>query len=382
MFEVLYTTATALAPFTPFLTEYFYQHLRKLLPENEREDSVHYLEFPKVVEAALNPRIEEAVNRMQAVIQLGRAARDRRTLPLKFPLTKVTSINSNSQFQADIESLKTYIIEELNVKEVVLTNDESQILTSAKPDLPTLGKRLKKDFAKVSKAIQALSHEQIKSFQESGKLEIEGHVITSEELLIVREFKGDAKKFEAAWDSEALIVLDLEVDEEMRQEGIAREVINRIQRLRKKAGIHPSDPIEVFYEVDAQDSLAKVIENQRSFIVRGVGVPFTPLSARPATSVKIMQETAEVLGSKITLNISVLTVGFCDSALKQLVGAQDSTFVEDLKFFFVTRDYNRLVAAFEHNNGKYQLTLNGVSLEVEWNKHIFRSVHDSQTHSH
>jgi len=234
LFEVLYTITRAMAPFTPFLSEYFYQNLRKVLVETDRLASVHYTRFPEPQKDAINRRIEEAISRMQSVIQLGRAARDRRTLPLKFPLTRVTCVHRDPQFQEDLASLRNYILEELNVREMIISSDDSSVVTVARAENQLLGKRLRKDLGKVSKAIENLSDEQIRSFQNSGSIVLEGYTLSTTDLQVIREFKGDLSKFEAAWDQEVLIVLSLEVDHTMREEGMAREIINRIQRLRKK----------------------------------------------------------------------------------------------------------------------------------------------------
>eukprot|EP01116_Phalansterium_solitarium_P017049 TRINITY_DN4111_c0_g1_i2.p1 TRINITY_DN4111_c0_g1~~TRINITY_DN4111_c0_g1_i2.p1 ORF type:complete len:1065 (+),score=428.48 TRINITY_DN4111_c0_g1_i2:171-3365(+) len=265
LFEVVFTLSKLMAPFTPFITEYFYRNLRKIMPAGS-EESVHFLDFPTPLAEALNDRIELAVSRMQSVIQLGRTARDRRTLPIKFPLTAVTVMHRDPEVLSDVLSLKSYILDELNVKEVITTSDESTVVWSAKPDFQLLGQRLKKDFGAVSKAIQQLTHEQIQKFRADGQIEISGHTITSQEMVILREFKGDTKKFEAAYDDLTLIVLDLTVDEKMRQEGVAREVINRIQKLRKKAGVHPTDPIEVFYSAPKDQSLRETLEAQKGYI--------------------------------------------------------------------------------------------------------------------
>jgi len=373
LFEVVYTLTKAMAPFTPFLTEYFYQNLRKILPESEREDCVHYLMFPTPVEEAINVRIEEAIGRMQAVIQLGRQARDRKTLPLKFPLTRVTSINKNDQFQKDVDSLRSYIVEELNVKELAFSSDDARIVNNVKVEHQLLGKRLRKDLGKVQKAIQALTQEQIKSFQEKQSIEIEGYTITGEELRIAREFKGDASKFEAAWDSDdVLIVLDLEVDELMRQEGLAREIINRVQRLRKKAGIHPSDPIEVFYDLEEKNPLITVVESQRNFIHNGIGVPFTPIKFKSPSSKTILAEKVEVVDSSIYLDICWRAFTFNEEALKTLTLNNN----EALKTQIGSQDYAKLSEQFKAQNGKVQFNVNGSSVEVELGKHVFSSAHD------
>eukprot|EP01098_Paradermamoeba_levis_P007549 TRINITY_DN3122_c0_g1_i1.p1 TRINITY_DN3122_c0_g1~~TRINITY_DN3122_c0_g1_i1.p1 ORF type:complete len:789 (-),score=193.95 TRINITY_DN3122_c0_g1_i1:891-3257(-) len=129
LFEVLLTIIRMMSPFTPFFTEYVYQNLKKVLPENDRAESIHFTMFPEPRENLLNERIEEAVARMQAVIELGRAARDRRKKPLKFPLKHVTVVHEDPQFVADLQSLKDYILEELNVRELIVASDKTGFVT-------------------------------------------------------------------------------------------------------------------------------------------------------------------------------------------------------------------------------------------------------------
>ncbi|KAK4245666.1 isoleucyl-tRNA synthetase [Corynascus novoguineensis] len=150
LLQVLFTLIRALAPFIPFLTEHIYQLLRlQLAPATvDLPDarSVHFLPFPTVQEALFDAVIERRVAAMQRVIQLGRAARERRNISLKTPLLSLVVI-ADAQSLADVDSLAAYIREELNVRDVVLTEDEARygIRFEARVHWPSLGKKLKKD---------------------------------------------------------------------------------------------------------------------------------------------------------------------------------------------------------------------------------------------
>jgi isoleucyl-tRNA synthetase len=332
--------------------------------------------FPTPLEQALNTRIEEAVGAMQAVVQLGRAARDRKTLPIKFPLTSVTVIHKDPVFLKDIEELKPYILAELNVKEVATTSDESSVVIKAKPDLQTLGKRLRKDIGKVTKAIKELSNDKIRELQSKGSIEIEGHTITAEELQLTREFNGDTSKNEPAWDDNVMIVLNLQVDETMRQEGLAREIINRVQRLRKKAGIHPTDPIEVHYQFDAKDKLlAEVVSHYKGFIRDSLGVGFS--GQKPAQTTDIIVEEVEVTGSKMKLWVSRLQWVFDDASLK--AKCKEDAFAEDVKSFLLSREYFGALSVFQQNGGKLRVTIDAKSVELELGKDVFKSATDKES---
>jgi isoleucyl-tRNA synthetase len=332
--------------------------------------------FPTPLEQALNTRIEEAVGAMQSVVQLGRAARDRKTLPIKFPLTSVTVIHKDPVFLKDIEELKPYILAELNVKEVATTSDESSVVIKAKPDLQTLGKRLRKDIGKVTKAIKELSNDKIRELQSKGSIEIEGHTITAEELQLTREFNGDTSKNEPAWDDNVMIVLNLQVDETMRQEGLAREIINRVQRLRKKAGIHPTDPIEVHYQFDSKDKLlAEVVSHYRGFIRDSLGVGFS--GQKPAQTTDIIVEEVEVTGSKMKLWVSRLQWVFDDASLK--AKCKEDAFAQDVKSFLLSREYFGALSVFQQNGGKLRVTIDAKSVELELGKDVFKSATDKES---
>merc|ERR1712004_437419 len=127
LFGVALTMVRIMAPFTPFLTETMYQQLRKKVPALGGKDqaSVHYLMLPVARQELINEDIERAVGRMQAVVDLGRVLRDRKTMPLKYPLPEVVVIHKEKQCLEDIGSLEKYIQEELNIRKVTLSADKA-----------------------------------------------------------------------------------------------------------------------------------------------------------------------------------------------------------------------------------------------------------------
>lgn len=186
-FEVLMVINRAMSPFTPFLTEYFYQNLAKIM--THREDSIHYLDFPEPQKEALDSRIEEAVSHVQDVITLARAARDRRTRPIKYPLQSVTVFHKSDVFLQDILNLKTYVLSELNVKDVIITKDENLVIPIARADRNKLGKKLRKDFDKIAAAISKLPADRIRDLVRAGSLDIEGYTINADEVEITQQFQ-------------------------------------------------------------------------------------------------------------------------------------------------------------------------------------------------
>jgi len=114
----LMTMCRTMSPFTPFFTEEVYQNLKSLQPPGERQDSIHYLSFPEPRKEWLNQDVERSVSRMQAVIELGRVARERRTKPIKTPLAEIIVYQQDKQYVEDIKCLESYITSELNIKQI------------------------------------------------------------------------------------------------------------------------------------------------------------------------------------------------------------------------------------------------------------------------
>ncbi|OCL03106.1 hypothetical protein AOQ84DRAFT_227979 [Glonium stellatum] len=256
LFEVLYTLCRGLAPFTPFITDNIYLRLLPHIPEalhGEDDRSVHFLPFPEVRSELFDEVIERQVGRMQAVIDLCRICRDRRTIGLKTPLKTLVVIHPDQQYLDDIKSLETYICEELNVRDLVLSTDEDKynVQYSVSADFAVLGKKLKKDAVKVKKALPGLSSQEVKDFLAKGEMTVDGIRVEKEDLIVKRGLREDeaSKNQEFNTDDDVLIVLDVASYPELVQEGLAREIVRRVQDLRKKAGLLPTDDVGMEYRV-------------------------------------------------------------------------------------------------------------------------------------
>jgi len=300
LFSVLLSLCKTMAPFTPFFVEHVFQGIKQFAPEKERVDSVHYLPFPQPWEAAINPRIEEAVARMQAVIELGRTARDRRKLPTKHPLRSITVVHNDEVLLNDLRTLKDYIVLEMNVAELILTNEESKyIRVKVEPDKAVLGKRLRQAATAVYAAVGEMTAAQIKSFQEQGKIVIAGNELAGSDLQVKREFSGDTQQYEATWDGGMVVILDVRMDAELRQRGLAREAVNKVQKARKKAGLFPVDVIEVFYQTKpAKGELAAAMEAQKSYLTQALCVLPLPVEFKPENSSVFFHDQGSIKGSE------------------------------------------------------------------------------------
>ncbi|XP_029990139.1 isoleucine--tRNA ligase, cytoplasmic isoform X2 [Sphaeramia orbicularis] len=312
LFSVLFSMCRLMAPFTPFITEMMYQNLRHLIDpasvEEKDSSSIHYLMLPHVRETLIDKRIESAVSQMQSVIELGRVIRDRKTLPVKYPLKEVVVIHQDPEALKDIQSLQKYILEELNVRQLTLSTDKDKygIHLRAEPDHMVLGKRLKGAFKAITASIKELNNEQLEAFQKTGSIVVDGHELLEEDLRLMYTFdqsSGSAAQYEAHSDAQVLMLLDVTPDQSMVDEGVAREVINRIQKLRKKAHLVPSDEITVYYRCQPEgEYLDSVIKAHNDFILATTKAPLLPFPVPKATSV-IIEEKTQLKGSDLELTI-------------------------------------------------------------------------------
>ncbi|KAK3314802.1 tRNA synthetases class I-domain-containing protein [Apodospora peruviana] len=283
LFEVLYTLCRGLAPFTPFLTDTIYLKLVPYIPkEIQGEDarSVHFLPFPQVREELFNPDVERRVQRMQKVIELGRYSRERRSVGLKQPLKTLVVIHHDQQYLDDVKSLEGYITEELNIQSLVLTSDEAKhnVQYSVSADWPVLGKKLKKDMGRVKKALPGVTSEQAHGYVMDKKIVVDGITLEEGDLVVRRGLKEDesSKNLETNTDNDVLTILDVEIYPGLAEEGLAREIINRVQRLRKKANLQTTDDVKMEYRVlsDPEDiGLEKVFESHTQAIAKALRRP-------------------------------------------------------------------------------------------------------------
>uniref|UniRef100_A0A8C2PKH6 Isoleucine--tRNA ligase, cytoplasmic n=1 Tax=Capra hircus TaxID=9925 RepID=A0A8C2PKH6_CAPHI len=313
LFSVLLSLCRLMAPYTPFLTELMYQNLKTLIDPASVQDkdtlSIHYLMLPHVREELIDKKTESAVSRMQSVIELGRVIRDRKTIPIKYPLKEIVVIHQDQEALNEVKSLEKYIIEELNVRKVTLSTDKNKygIRLRAEPDHMVLGKRLKGAFKMVMTSIKQLSNEELERFQENGTIVVEGHELHEEDIRLIYTFDqatGGTTQFEAHSDAQVLVLLDVTPDQSMVDEGMAREVINRIQKLRKKCSLVPTDEITVYYKATSEGKyLNNVIESHTDFIFATIKSPLKPYPV-PISDEILIQEKMQLKGSDLEITLT------------------------------------------------------------------------------
>jgi isoleucyl-tRNA synthetase len=263
LFECLETVCRLAAPFAPFVAEDVYRGLAA--GAGGEVASVHLTSFPEVDDSAGDAGLERSMEDVRRVVRLGRAGRNRVGIKTRQPLARVR-IGAPAEDEG-LGELTEIVLEELNVKEAVpAPAGEVGCELSAKARFDVLGPRFGQAMKSAAAAIASLSTAEIAELERKGAIRIDiagvPNEIRREEVEVSHDDpQGWALERESGWT----VALDLSLDDELRGEGFAREVVNKIQFMRKKAGFGITDRIEVFYEatpivreaIDRHDTLIR-----------------------------------------------------------------------------------------------------------------------------
>jgi isoleucyl-tRNA synthetase len=262
LYTCLLTVAKLSAPIAPFYMDRLYKDLTKN-SSTEKFDSVHLSSFPKYVENFVDKSLESKMMKAQTVSSLVLSLRKKEMIKVRQPLQKVMIPVLDNDFKREIEAVEDLIKAEVNVKEIVLLDDASGVLVKQiKPNFKALGPRFGKDMGLIAKEIQNLSSDQINKLDKDGSLivVIAGKSITLS-LEDVEITSQDIEGWIVASSNGITVALDITISEELKKEGIARELVNRIQNLRKDAGFDVTDKIKVTVQKDSKIDQA-ILDNQ------------------------------------------------------------------------------------------------------------------------
>lgn len=243
LYRVLVTIAKCMAPVLPFYCEHLYQRLvvDLGLATGADADSVHLQRFPSVDEGRIDAALERQVALARKVVGLALALREGERIGVRRPLPKLTVASRDPEVRGAMARFSEDIQTELNVKAVEIAEDDSALVSlSAKANFKVLGRKLGKRMKVVAAAIQTLEAEALRAVLEGGTVEVEGETLGADDLILRREpLPGRVAESEGT----ITVVLDTNISAELEQEGLARELINRIQNRRKSSGLEVSDRI-------------------------------------------------------------------------------------------------------------------------------------------
>jgi isoleucyl-tRNA synthetase len=248
LYRSLATLAKLLAPFTPFLAERMYLNLNGI-SQLESCKSVHLADFPKPDLLAVDRPLERRMKKAQIVTSLVRTMREKASIKVRQPLKRILLAVSDAAAREEYRLVSEIIMEEVNVHKIEYIEDEGSVISKkVKPNFKTLGPRFGKEMKALAEAIRIMSHKQIAVLEKEGQLalELDGRVfdLLREDVEIMHE---DIEGWLVASDEAngIMVALDTEMTEELEMQGLARELVSRIQALRKESGLEITDRISL-----------------------------------------------------------------------------------------------------------------------------------------
>ena len=265
LFECLLSISKLMAPVAPFYADQLYRDLCDTT-QIEVFDSVHLAQFPVAMSKMRNPALEDRMSKARTIASLALSLRKKEQIKVRQPLQKIMIPVRNAQEREAIELVADLIQSEINVKSIELLDDASNILVKEiKPNFKALGPRFGKNMKAAVEVINHLNEEQVKSLEAGETLAVqinqeEANIEPNDVLIQSKDIEG----WLVANGNGLTVALDIQLDDDLVNEGIAREMINRIQNLRKDAGFEVTDKIILYLSEDV--ALVKVFEKHQAYI--------------------------------------------------------------------------------------------------------------------
>ncbi|HWQ25904.1 MAG TPA: isoleucine--tRNA ligase [Chlorobaculum sp.] len=287
LYTVLMTLAKLLAPFTPFIAEKIYRDLNETAGREEAE-SVHLADWPLAELSLVDRPLEERMKKAQIITSLVRTMREKASIKVRQPLKRILLAVDDLQSRDAYEQVADIIMEEVNIQKIEYIEDEGSVISKkAKPNFKTLGPRYGKEMKALAESIRIMSHKQISRLEKEGTLELDldGRIfsLTRDDVDIVHE---DIEGWLVAADDahRIMVALDTEMTEELEMLGLARELVSRIQTLRKESGLEITDRIEL--RVHGTEKLIEAVSASEAYIMEetlATGITFELLELASAT---------------------------------------------------------------------------------------------------
>jgi isoleucyl-tRNA synthetase len=263
LYTCLVTVSKLISPIAPFFADRLFSDLNEVT-KKEILESVHLANFPKYNVNLVDTHLEERMALAQDISSMVLSLRKKVGINVRQPLSKILLPVLDNEFEAKIENIKELILSETNIKQIEYIFDTSGFIKKKiKANFKSLGKKVGKDMKMVSEAISNFDQQQIDILSQQGSVYIENteYVIQPEDVEIIAE---DVPGWQVANLGKLTVALDVNLTDELKSEGIAREVINRIQNLRKEMGLEVTDTIEV--KLQKYPFIAESVESNLSYI--------------------------------------------------------------------------------------------------------------------
>jgi len=265
LYRCLEVIAQLSAPIAPFFADRLFIDLNKV---SKRHDaiSVHLTDFPEVDAALIDKNLEERMELAQTITSMVLSLRKKNNIRVRQPLNKIMIPVLSEHFRTVIQSVEDLILSEVNIKKIDLITEDSPILVKKiKPNFKTLGPKYGKMMKQLANLIQQFSQENIREMEKNCEFELhvenEKIIITSEDVEIATE---DIEGWSVANQDHLTVAMDLTITPELQEEGLARELVNRIQNLRKEKGLEVTDHILLY--IEKSETTDTAFENFKDYI--------------------------------------------------------------------------------------------------------------------
>ena len=265
LFTCLERISILAAPIAPFYMDQLYRDLTGNTKKSSFE-SVHLAEFPKSDESLIDSDLERKMQKAQKISSLVLSLRKKEMIKVRQPLKRIMIPVLDDIDRNDIFAVRDLIMSEVNVKEIELLDDASEIIVkNIKPNFKVLGPKFGKDMKLVASELQKLNGDAIKSFERDGKVTV--YINGKEKEVLLDEVEISTQDI-AGWlvanQGNLTVALDVNITEELKNEGIARELVNRIQNLRKESGLEVTDKIRLLIKSD--ENLENAVKSNKEYI--------------------------------------------------------------------------------------------------------------------
>jgi isoleucyl-tRNA synthetase len=263
LYTCLNTIAKLMSPVAPFFSDRLFIDLNNATGK-EQALSVHLANFPEYNEGLVDKALEERMGLAQDISSLILSLRKKVGINVRQPLGKALIPVLDKTFKARVEKIKDLILSETNIKDIEYITDTSGIISKKiKPNFKALGPKVGKDMKIVAEALNTLTQQEISRFENEGKIELRGtaYQVLVEDVEILAE---DVPGWQVANLGALTVALDITITEDLKQEGISRELVNRIQNMRKDQGFEVTDKIRV--QVKDHPYISEALKNNLSYI--------------------------------------------------------------------------------------------------------------------
>ncbi|HLF19596.1 MAG TPA: DUF5915 domain-containing protein, partial [Bacteroidota bacterium] len=262
--ECLLGVSKLMAPFAPFLADELFQNL--IFGTKEQGTSVHLAQLPGIDEKAIDTGLERKMQRAIRIVSLVRAMRMKSNLKVRQPLKKILIPTTSQKEKEEVQQMQDMILEEINVKDIEYVTEESGVFKKkAKPNFKTLGPKYGKAVQLIAARIRELVSAEIQALHKQGTLALSvngsDYTVSVEDVEVLHE---EMKGWLVDSDGGITVALDTQLNDELIDEGLAREFVNRVQNLRKNSGFEVTDRIKIFYKTT--DRLAKALARLASYV--------------------------------------------------------------------------------------------------------------------